>query len=292
MATPGRILPPRAAKSAARGVILSTVLQDHPRAFSQNRDGSDARPQAQAAQPAQTHAVETAEAQAHHETPRSRRGRPKKARNRTGFVGNFPGPVSDSEFENSGISNSARSPRADQDDQRESQVTAQSLDNTLLGSPSGGLALGATHGTQAVVQTIPNIVENFAKNLISAINSQLVADPAHQRAFVETQAQAPQSDSEEAQATIPFSRQAGTAVNPSGPNSNVVRNLAKNLGNLNSQSVTSCAQDYSPRLQRSGPRLPESRVSAHPEAQVQRRTSLPSPMPVLISKKVLARWSF
>ncbi len=202
MATPVRSLPARAGKSAARGVILSTVLQDHPRSFGRDRDGPDVQPRAQAAQAAQTLA------ESNPETPRSRRGRPKKSgtRNRTGFVGGFPAPVSDTEFETSPMPVSARAQQADQRGQPGLQESAHSLDNTLLGSPSGGHASEAAHGPQNPVQNIPNIIQNFAESLISALSGHSVAEPARTRAPIEIQAQAPQSDSDEAQATIPLNR--------------------------------------------------------------------------------------
>ena len=277
MATPSRTLPPRAARSAARGVILSTVLQDHPRIPVQNRDGSASQPQAQAAQAANTQAAQAASAQPHQETPKSRRGRPRKTRIKTSFVGNFPDPASDTEFDNSGVSSTARTPRADRDGQRDPRVSDQSLDSTLLGTASGGPALVAAHGPQVQVQNIPNIIQNFAETLISAWNSHSVANSAHARAPTDTQAQTPQRNSGEAQATIPLSRQAGGAENPSGPNLRIIRNLNPNFQNPDFPDSESCAQDYSPRLQRSVPRLPVSVVTTRPEAQARRSTSVPAP---------------
>ena len=70
MASPGRTLPPRAAKSLARGVIYSTVLQDHPRSTGQSREGSDVPPR-----PPQ---VPSARSQSREATDRPRRRRPRK----------------------------------------------------------------------------------------------------------------------------------------------------------------------------------------------------------------------
>ena len=101
MATPGRILPTRAAKSLARGVIFSRILQDHPRSTGQNREGSDAHPTASA--------PSSARAQSREATDRPRRGRPMKVskRNVQNLHSNFPNPDVYSDPEISQLNDSA-----------------------------------------------------------------------------------------------------------------------------------------------------------------------------------------
>ena len=124
MASPGRILPARAAKSLARGVIYSTVLQDHPRSTGQCREGADAHPMPVA--PPATH-VQSREA-----TERPRRGRPTKNRHRNvpNVSADFPSADSYTDNENSQVCEHPLTSQTDREGQsgsRNARADPQSL---------------------------------------------------------------------------------------------------------------------------------------------------------------------
>ena len=166
MASPGRTLPPRAAKSLARGGIYSTVLQDHPRSTGQSCEGSDAHPVPHVPPPTRPQSREA--------TERPRRGRPvkNKHRNVPNVSADFPSADSYTDAENSQAGERPLTPQTD----REGQSGSRS---------AGGPSQSLEQASAVLVQPTPahpvpgmaapnleNLLKNFSQNLITIFNGQ------------------------------------------------------------------------------------------------------------------------
>jgi len=265
MATPVRVLPPRSAKTIARGVIYSTVVQDHPRSCSQSRLSSDVAPHPQAAQSASTNS--------HPKLPGARRGRP---RTRVPAHGNeqplpngFPSPSTFSDPENYDAVPSARALQSGRDNHPVSQIHLENNPGTVI-VPITNPRAPAMSG-----MTTPGVRELLQK-LVDIVGDQSLATPARDGLTPAREGQTP--DRVESQSpnnpgslsgTLRLPRQVGFSENTNGTTSGVVRNL-----NSNFPYTENFAEEYSPRHSRRPPETREGGGNLAPCYPVQQNTNV------------------
>ena len=159
MASAGRTLPPRAAKSLARGVIYSTVLPDHPRSTSQSREGTDAHPVPLA--------PPTTQSQSREATERPRRGRPAKNRHRNvpDVSADFPSADSYTDNENSQVGDRPPTPQTDREGQSGSRNTRADPQSLVQASAALAQPTPAHPVPGVAAPNLQNLLKNFQEIL-------------------------------------------------------------------------------------------------------------------------------